>query len=60
MIQIPQEENINKLKLARDKVADVYKDEATDDINDNGNLSILNGAIGSINNVIEALIKRGQ
>lgn len=56
---MPQEENnIDKLKGVRDKLAQVFKDEVTDDLHDNGNLSNLYSAIITVEKVIEALEKR--
>jgi len=49
---------INKLKNARDKLADCYEEEATDDLRDNGNLISIHEAILSIENAISLIEKR--
>lgn len=44
------QENINtKLRIARDKIAEIYNSQATDDSPDNGNLTALNEIILKIN-----------
>ena len=55
---LPLNQDIEKLKDARDKLAAVYKNEATDDVFDNGNLSTLNSAILNVENVIKMLEER--
>ena len=50
--------NIQKLEKARDDLAQVYKDEATDDVPDNGNLINIHKAILSIECAIQCLKKR--
>lgn len=47
--------NIEKLESARDKVVQVYEDEAKDEIPDNGNLTTLNNVILGINNSLKYL-----
>ena len=51
-------DKIDALQNARDLVVSVYEAEATDDKLDNGNLSVLNGAILSINSSIGTIEKR--
>ncbi|KKM97641.1 hypothetical protein LCGC14_1165990 [marine sediment metagenome] len=53
------EEDIKKLKDARDKVAEVYKSQATDDAKDNGNLTHLNNSILTLNETIIKIEKLG-
>ncbi len=53
-------EDIEKLKTARDKIAQVYKDEATDEFHDNGNLINMHQAIIHIEQAIQILEKRGN
>ena len=47
--------DIEKLKTARDKIAEVYESQATDDLVDNGNLSALNNALLNINIAIKKI-----
>ncbi len=47
------QEDIQKLKDARDKIAEVYKKQATDNQPDDGNLTTLNGAILTLNAAIK-------
>lgn len=47
--------DIEKLIVARDKIAEVYESQATDDIIDNGNLSSLNNALLNLNVAIKKL-----
>ena len=49
---------INKLKNARDKVVEVYEEQATDDTPDNGNLSSMHNAVLNINLAIKFLEKQ--
>ncbi len=51
--------DITKLKDARDKIAEVYESQATDDIPDNGNLTHLNNTLLTINESIINLNKKG-
>ncbi len=44
--------NLKKLEEARDKIAAVYNDEATDEKPDNGNLTLLNDVLLKINELI--------
>ena len=53
------EEDIQKLKDARDKIAEVYESQATDDLTDNGNLTKLNNAILSVNESIKEIQSQG-
>lgn len=57
-MNITLQSNIQMLKLARDKVAAVYANEATDEHYDNGNLTTMNNAILSIQNAIQTLKAR--
>lgn len=50
--------DIEKLKTARDKVAEVYESQATDDLVDNGNLSSLNNTLLNINIAIKSIEKQ--
>ena len=50
-----REEDIIKLKDARDKIAEVYESQAIDDAPDDGNLTSLNSAILTINNAIKKI-----
>lgn len=52
------EENIETLKNCRDNVADVFKDEAVDEVFDNGNLSQLTTIIQGLENAIKTLSLR--
>ena len=52
------QEEIDKLIDARDKIAEVYESEATDEVPDNGNLSTMNEAILKINMAIKTLKAR--
>ena len=51
-------ENIDKLKDARDKIAEVYESEVQDDIHDNGNLTLMNNAIMFTEDSIQKLKSR--
>lgn len=53
------EDNLGEMKTARDKLAQVYKDEACDEIHDNGNLINIHQAIIHIETAIQILEKRG-
>lgn len=53
------EDNIEKLKASRDKLAQVYKDEACDEIHDNGNLINIHQAIIHIEQALAILERRG-
>ncbi len=53
------DEDITKLKDARDKIAEVYETQATDDASDNGNLTSLNNAVLTLNEAIEKIKKLG-
>ena len=53
------EEDINKLKDARNKIAEVYESQATDDAKDNGNLTHLNNSILTLNDAIKKIEKLG-
>ena len=55
-----EETNVDKLKSVKDKLAQVYKDEASDDIYDNGLLSVLNGAVLSVEQAIQIFVGRSQ
>ena len=48
-----RKEDIQKLEDARDKIAEVYESQATDDIPDNGNLTRLNNTLLSLNESIK-------
>ena len=50
-----RQEDITKLEDARDKVAEVYKSQATDDTVDNGNLTSLNHALLTLNEAIKKI-----
>ena len=52
------EDNLEKLTTARDKLAQVYKDEACDELQDNGNLINMHQAIIHIEQAIQILKKR--
>lgn len=54
-----REEDILKLKDARNKIAEVYEAQATDDVADNGNLTSLNSAILTMNEAIKKIEKLG-
>ena len=54
-----RDEDIEKLKDARNKVAEVYKSQATDDADDNGNLTALNSALLMLNEAIKKIIALG-
>ncbi len=51
-------EDIEKLKTARDKLAQVYKDEACDEHHDNGNLINIHQAIIHTEQALQILEKR--
>ncbi len=51
-------DDLEKLKTARDKIAQVYKDEACDEHHDNGNLVNMHQAIIHIEQAIQILKKR--
>ena len=51
-------DKIDKLQSARDLIVAVYEAEATDDLLDNGNLSVLNGAVLSISNALGKIQSR--
>ena len=51
--------NIEKLVSARDKIANVYGEEAVDEHHDNGNLISLHQAIIHLQNAIDSIKKRG-
>ena len=53
------EEDVAKLKDARNKVAEVYESQVKDEVADNGNLTNLNNAILTINEVIIVVKKNG-
>lgn len=53
------EEDITKLKDARNKIAEVYESQAIDDAPDNGNLTSLNNAILTLNESIKKIKKLG-
>lgn len=50
--------NIEKLKLCRNHLADVFHDEVSDDLFDNGNLSQLTTIIQGLENAIKTLSSR--
>jgi len=52
-------DNIEKLKVARDKCAEVFEKEAKDDIFDNGNLDSIHKAICNIQVAIKEIESRG-
>ena len=52
------QENLDKLRLCRNGLAAVYKDEATDETYDNGNLTTLNNALLCVEIVIKAIANR--
>lgn len=54
-----EETNLEKLKRARDDLAKVYKDEVMDEIPDDGNLSMINKTVLSLQKVIKHLEDRG-
>ena len=54
-----EDTNLEKLKRARNDLAKVYKDEVIDEIPDNGNLSMINKTILSLQRVIKHLEDRG-
>lgn len=54
-----REEDILKLKDARNKVAEVYEAQAIDEAKDDGNLTSLNNAILTLNESIEKIEKLG-
>ncbi|GAF89331.1 unnamed protein product [marine sediment metagenome] len=60
MIKIAANPNLEKLKDARDKIAEVYEAEAKDEHHDNGNLTTMNDAILHIESAIDTLEKREQ
>jgi len=47
--------DIEKLKTARDKIAEVYQNQAIDDLSDDGNLSALNNALLNLNIAIKKI-----
>lgn len=49
----PENDVLQKLTTARDKIAEVYNIEATDNHPDNGNLTLLNEIILKINDAIQ-------
>ena len=51
-------QNIAKLKDNIKEIAEVFLDEVSDNIHDNGNLSLMTDAIAAIENVIAVLEKR--
>ena len=53
------ESNLEKLVVVKDKLAQVYKDEATDEQSDNGNLINIHQAIIHTENAIKIIKKRG-
>lgn len=55
-----EQTNIEKLETARDRLANVYKDEATDDIMDNGNLIKIHEAIIKVEEALYELKQREQ
>lgn len=57
---MPAESNIEKLKLARDKLADVYEDEVRDEVFDNGNLDNINNAVKFVEMAIRELNRREE
>jgi len=50
-----ENQNIEKLKDVRDKLATVFKSEVTDDVYDNGLLNTLTSAIVCVENAITVL-----
>ena len=54
-----REDDIVKLKDARNKIAEVYESQATDDAKDNGYLTSLNNAILTLNESIVNIEKLG-
>lgn len=58
-VRMTREEDIQKLKDARDKVAEVYETQATDDAEDDGNLTSLNNAILTLNEAVKKIEKLG-
>ena len=57
--KMTREDDIEKLKDARNKVAEVYESQATDEVADNGNLTSLNSAILTLNEAIKKIEKLG-
>ena len=55
MVLYAEMSNLQKLTYLRDKVAEIYRLEASDEFDDNGNLSQLNNAILNINSVLRHL-----
>jgi hypothetical protein len=55
---MPEETNITKLMGVREKLAQVYKDEASDDLYDNGTLTKINLCVSTVEQVIDTLKKR--
>ncbi len=53
------EEDITKLKDARNKIAEVYESQATDNLPDDGNLTSLNSAVLTLNEAIRKIEKLG-
>ncbi len=49
---------VEKLITARDKLAQLYKDEACDELQDNGNLINIHQAIIHIENALQIIRKR--
>ncbi|KKN09277.1 hypothetical protein LCGC14_1048310 [marine sediment metagenome] len=54
-----REEDIQKLKDARNKIAEVYEAQAIDEAPDDGNLTSLNNAILTLNESIKKIIALG-
>ena len=55
---MPEDPNLVKLKDARDKCAEVFEAEATDDLHDNGNLDNIHQAVIHIENAIQIIERR--
>ena len=55
---MPRESSIQMLRVARDKLADVFHNEVTDDVYDNGLLGMLVAGVSAIEDSIRELEKR--
>ncbi len=54
-----EDTNLKKLKRARDDLAKIYKDEVIDDLPDDGNLTMINKTVLSLQKVIKHIEDRG-
>ena len=52
--------SIEKLTVCKDKLAQVYKDEVSDDVYDNGLLTLINSAVLSVEQAIKNLNERTE